>query len=309
MADEATARCRPGVLEPRNAYAVELRGMNPVERLRYIAQAQGADPSFVTCEAAEALVSLVATQPEGLLMACRRLIEHNLAVGPLWWLSARMLRSDEPEREGMEAARELAYDDTARHLADSLDDVGVAVVVGWPDVTAGALRRRGDVEVLVVDWDSQGAQFVRRLNDWGCEATLVPASGAATAAMVADVVLVEAFAAGPGGVIATPGSLAAAAMARHRQVPVWVVCGVGRVLPEALWDTLMSCLDSSGAEPWDRFVELVPASLINAVVGPDGGTSIHIQAPDYAVGVEAALGYSTCPPAPELLRISETLPG
>lgn len=282
--------------------------MNPVERLRYVAQARGADPGLVACEAADALVALASIQPEGLLTACRRLIERNLAFGTLWWLSARMLRSEDPEKEGADAAAELADDATFRYLADSLDGVGVVVVVGWPDVTAGALRLRGDVEVLVVDWESEGAQLVRRLRDWGSQATLVPAQGAATAAVVADAVLVEAFAAGPGGVVATPGSLAAAAMATHQQIPVWAVAGVGRVLPAALWDTLMSCLDASGVEPWDRSVELVPATLISGVVGPSFAVSMQQGSSESATAVEVALHSSTCPAAPELLRISEGPP-
>lgn len=276
-----------------------------MERLRYISQAQGADPALVATEAAHALVELASVQPEGLVTACRRLIERNVALGPLWWLSARMLRAADPKVEGAEAARQLDADTTPACLAELLDGVGVAVAVGWPDLIAGALRRCGDVEVLVVDWDSQGAGFVRRLNDWGCEATLVAPSGAATAAVVADVVLVEALAAGPGGVVATPGSLGVAATAAHRRVPVWAVAGVGRTLPGPLWDTLVECLDNSGLEPWDRPAEVVPADLVNSVVGPLGAWSSPDEPAGSESAVTAALGASTCPVAPELLRVWE----
>jgi len=280
--------------------------MNPVERLRYISQARGADPTLVAAEAAGALIDLASVAPEGLVTACRRLIERNVALGPLWWLSARMLRAADPAQEGADAAEQLDADPTASCLADLLDGVGAAVVVGWPDLIAGALRACGDIEVLVVDWDSQGAGFVRRLSDWGCVATLVSPSGAATAAVVADVVLVEALAAGPGGVVATPGSLGVAATAAHRRVPVWAVAGVGRTLPGAMWDSLVECLDNSGLEPWDRPAEVVPADLLSFVVGPRGvWGSPDGQTSTLASGVAAALGSSTCPVAPELLRIWE----
>jgi hypothetical protein len=69
------------------------------------------------------------------------------------------------------------------------------------------------------------------------------------------------------------------------------VTGVGRVLPDGLWSALLARFDGNGIEPWDRVVELVPASLLDAVVGPDGLRE-----------VAAGLSDATCPSAPELLR-------
>lgn len=265
--------------------------MHPIEHLRYVARATGADPAVVACEAADALVSMARIQPAGLVPACRRLIDRHLAAGPLWWLSALMLRSDDPVGAGRAAAAALGSDPTASVLAAELPDEATVVVVGWPDVTADALRGRGDVEVLVVDWASEGAHLARRLRDRDHAVTLVPESGAAAAAAVADLVVVEAQVAGPAGVLATPGSLAAAAVAAQRQGPVWAVTGVGRVLPDALWDAVVARLDASGDEPWERGVEVVPAALIGRVIGPDGPA-------DTATG----LGATTCPAAPELFR-------
>jgi hypothetical protein len=265
--------------------------MHPIEHLRYVARAAGADPAVVAAEAAEALAQMARIQPAGLVPACRRLIERHLAAGPVWWLSARMLRDDDPVAVARRSAVELQDDPTARHLADLLPDGATALVIGWPDVTSDALRRRGDVEVLVVDWASEGEHLVRRLRDRGAEAELVPESGIGPAAVVSDVVLVEALAAGPAGVLAAPGSMAAAAVAAHQQVPVWAVAGVGRVLPGPLWDALLARLDESGTEPWDRTVEVVPADLIGQVVGPDG-----------ALDPGEGLQRSTCPAAPELFR-------
>ena len=265
--------------------------MHPIEHLRYVARATGADPAVVAAEAADALVEMARIQPAGLVPACRRLIERHLSAGPVWWLSARMLRDHDPVAAGRRAASELEQDRTASVLADALPDSATVVLVGWPDVASEALRRRGDVEALVVDWGSEGEQLVRRLRDRGSEAVLVSESGVGPAAVVADLVVVEALAAGPAGLLAAPGSMAAAAVAAHQQVPVWGVAGVGRLLPGQLWDALLARLDESGVEPWDRSVEVVPASLLTMIVGPDG-------CDDPAEGLLKA----TCPPAPELFR-------
>jgi hypothetical protein len=265
--------------------------VHPIEHLRYVARAAGADPAAVAVEAADALADMARIQPAGLLPACRRLIDRHLCAGPVWWLSARILRDDDPVGAARRSADELQTDPTPRRLADELPDSATALVVGWPDVAADALRRRGDVEVLVVDWAAEGEQFVRRLRDRGGEASLVPESGVGPAAVVADVVLLEAMAAGPAGLLAAPGSMAAAAVAAHQLVPVWAVTGVGRTLPGPLWDALLQRLDESGSEPWDRRVEVVPSDLISCVIGPEG-----------PLDAEEGLRQATCPAAPELFR-------
>jgi hypothetical protein len=265
--------------------------MHPIEHLRYIARATGADPGLIAREAADSLVEIARGQPAGLLPACRRLIDRHVAAGPVWWLSARMLREADPAVAGRRAADELDADATSSVLADLLDDGATAVVVGWPDIAAEALRRRGDVEVLAVEWSGEAEQLARRLRSRGSSVSVVPESGAATAAAVADAVVLEATAAGPAGILALPGSLAVAAVAARRQVPVVAVAGVGRVLPAELWDALLERLDASGVEPWERNVEVVPADLLSAVAGPEKVAA----APE-------GLGASTCPAAPELFR-------
>jgi hypothetical protein len=72
---------------------------------------------------------------------------------------------------------------------------------------------------------------------------------------------------------------------------VWAVTGVGRVLPSRLWAALLGRLDEGDDEPWDRGVELVPATLVGSTAGPAG----------LLAGAEG-LHLTTCPVAPELLR-------
>jgi hypothetical protein len=153
------------------------------------------------------------------------------------------------------------------------------------------LRRRGDVEVLVVESGGEGHALVRRLEGAGVEAVEVLETGLAAAVCVCDLVLIEALAAGPDYLLAPVGSHAAAAVASTCGIPVWAVTGVGRVLPARLWDALTTRLDAGHTEPWDRGEEIVPTSLVTHVVGPDG-----LVDPTYG------FGNATCPVVPELLR-------
>ena len=126
----------------------------------------------------------------------------------------------------------------------------------------------------------------------GTDPSVVPDTGVAAAAVVSDLVLIEALAAGPTGILATSGSHAAAAAAAHAGIPVWAVAGVGRVLPCRLWAALLGRLDEGDDEPWDRGVELVPAALRRR----DGRAR-----PDCSPAADG-LALATCPVAPELLR-------
>jgi len=264
--------------------------MHPIERLRHVARAEGADPALVAREAAYALASVARSEPAGLLPACRRLVSRHVAAGPVWWLAARMLTDAEPGEAAQRSAAELDNDPTGDRLVAALPDDATVVVVGWPDVTAAALRRRGDVEVLVADAGGEGHMLARRLSDAGGDVTVIPDRGIGAAAVVADLVLVEALAAGPSGLLAVPGSHAAAAVAARAGVAVWGVVPVGRVLPERLWRAMLERFDADG-EPWERGGELVAADLLAQVVGPEG-----------ALEVTAGLAATTCPAAAELFR-------
>lgn len=266
--------------------------MHPIERLRYVARAEGAGPSLLAREAAGALASF-ANDPAALVTACRRLVERHASAGPVWWLSARVLGvgAGDPGTEAWRAAEEVEDDPTPGVLAAALPDAAVVLVVGWPEQAGDALRKRGDLEVLVVDAGGDGSAFSRRLRGAGVEAVDVPDSGLGSAAAESDLVLLEASALGPDGFLAPVGSRAAAAVARHAGVPVWVVVGVGRVLPGRLWDALVSRLDADDAEPWDRTDEVVPLDLADVAYGPTG--------PDPAADAPKR---ADCPVAPELLR-------
>ncbi len=154
------------------------------------------------------------------------------------WFGARVLTAGDASDEIWVAAGEMQADPTAGHLAHALPDDAVVTVLGWPDEIAEALPRRGDVEVLAVDTAGEASGFVSRLWRADMEATDVPQAGLGAAVAASSVVLLESTAIGPTEFLAVSGSRAAAAVARHAGIPVWLVAGVGRVLPQRMWDGL-----------------------------------------------------------------------
>ena len=241
--------------------------MHPIERLRFVARASGVDHGLLVRETAGALASL-GFDPAGLVTACRRVLDRHPTSGPLWWLATRVLTAHEPTREAWRCADEIDEDRTALELVYALPQDARVCVLGWPELVGEALARRGDLEVLVVDVLGEGRGLVRRLQRADVDAVEVPPAGLGAAAASADVVLLEASALGADGAVAVAGSHAAAAVGAHAEVPVWVVAGVGRALPEGTWRALVARLDAD--EPWEADDELVPLDLLTGVVGPSG---------------------------------------
>ncbi len=265
--------------------------MHPIERLRYVARASGADQRSLVAETASALRGL-RLEPNGLVTACRRIVERHPASGPLWWLCARVVTSPEPFQAAMDAAELIDDDPTPDHLVDYLPDDATVTVIGWPDLAGEALVRRGDPRVLAVDAHGEGSAYVRRLRRSDVDAEVVPVSGLAAAVASSDLVLIEAAAVGPDGALCIAGSRAAAAVAYCAEIPVWLVAGVGRRLPAALWSAMLERVEH-GRDPWELDDEVVPLGLVSHVAGPDG----------ISEGL-GALNGTECPMAPELLRSS-----
>lgn len=200
-----------------------------------------------------------------------------------------MLCAADPLREARDAVDEIEADRTADHLSLAVDDNATVAVLGWPCVVGSALVRRGDVEVLVIDAMGQGSSFARVLEDHDLRVGDVAASGLGAAVASADLVVLEAAVASGDEFIAAAGSRAAAAVARANSTPVWLVVGVGRVLPDRVWQALIGRLDL--AEPWELDEELVPLDLVDRVVGPAG-----LEDP------ATLRSRIDCPIAPELFR-------
>jgi hypothetical protein len=263
--------------------------VHPIERLRYVARASGIDHASVARETAAALAGL-AFDPPGIVTACRRVVERHPASGPVWWMASRVLTAADPIAEAWHVADLLDEDRTAWELSLALPDDATVTVLGWPEVAAGALPRRGDVEVLVVDVLGEGHGLVRALRRADVVADVVAVHALAACVAASDVVLIEASALGPDGFVAIAGSHAAAAVAHHSGTPVWLVAGLGRALPATTWKTVAERVSEGSLEAED---EIVPADLIDTVLGPEGLRTF--------VEVVASPG---CPVAHELLRPS-----
>jgi hypothetical protein len=264
--------------------------VHPIERLRYVARASGVPATAVVAETAAALASF-GDDPHGLITACQRVVARQPSSAPLVWFAARVVTSGDPASEIWEAAGALHADRTSAELAAALPDDATVCLLGWPDLVGEALPRRGDLEVLVVDVAGEGIGLTRQLWQSDVHAVDVPQSGLAAAVVAADLVLLEAGAIAPTEFLAVSGSRAAASVARLTEVPVWLVGGVGRLLPLRMWEGMRSRLEAGGDEPWDADDEIVPLDLVDRIAGPQG---VH--------DVAAALRLTDCPVAPELFR-------
>ncbi|MEZ5280528.1 MAG: hypothetical protein R2770_08630 [Acidimicrobiales bacterium] len=241
--------------------------MHPIERLRYVARAGGVDQAMVVREAAGALGAL-GFDPAGLVTSCRRLVSRHPMAGALWVLASRVVTSADPMREAWAVVDELDRDHTARELAAALPDGAGVTIIGWPDTIPSGLVRRGDLRVLVVDQFGEASGLVRQLEDRDVDAEDVPMVGLGGAVRSTDIVLIEASMAGEEGVVASSGSLAAAATARATGARVWAVIAADRVLPPSTWRFATSSL--RGPEPWGDDDEIVPLDMIDSIVGPVG---------------------------------------
>lgn len=241
-------------------------------------------------EAASALAE-AGVERAGLVAACRKLLDRHPTVGPVWTLAARVLSASDPIAEAGRVAEDVEGDPTATALAAALPEDATVVTLGWPDQVADALRRRSDLDVLLVDGAGQARGLCQRLRSAGVECVDVSDAGLGAAVAEADLLLLEAAAAGPDGFVAAPGSRAAAALAQVGEVSLWVVVGQGRMLPAPLWEALAARLDYAGGDPWDRPEEMVAFAMGSQIFGPDG---IHASL--------KAAARADCPSAPELFE-------
>ena len=155
-------------------------------------------------------------------------------------------------------------------LAAALPEEAVTVVLGWPELTAQAIHRRGDLRVRVVDVHGEGGALADALGEVGVDAVDVPESGLGAAVAEADAVVIEALAMGPGGLVAVAGSRAAAAVARHAGIPVWAVGRGGPAAARpAAGEALLGRLEAGG-EPWDADARGGAARPVDIVAGPVG---------------------------------------
>jgi hypothetical protein len=266
--------------------------MHPIERLRYVARASGADQRVLVSETAAALRGL-GMDPAGLVTSARRIVERHPTSGALWWLCARVLAAPQPYREAAACVDEIEADVTPDVIIDALPDEATVVVLGWPDLAGEALLRRGDATVLVVDVGDDASSYVRRLERADVAVELISGASVGAAVAAADLVLIETSAVSPEGAICVVGSRAAASVAYCSEIPVWLVAGVGRRLPTQMWQSLATRL-VEGSDPWDLDDEVVPIGLFSGFAGPSGVVEPSME----ALAAECPLTYELLKPAP-----------
>jgi hypothetical protein len=191
--------------------------MNPMEHLRIVARSQSGSRRLAS-EAAWALADLVYwVEPQGLVPACRRLVEWHPAAGALWNLAVRVLAAPDPADEARVVSSELAADTTAQELAHLIPQGARVVSVGG-EVWREARRLRPDVREA-----GRGSD--------------------------ADLVVIEADALGPGGFVARRGATEVVG----GDAPVWLIASTGTVVSMAVWERLVARLSKQqGHEVVDR---------------------------------------------------------
>ena len=260
--------------------------MHPIEQLRYVARASGADAGLLVEEAASAL-SVFGRDPAAMLTACRRLLTRQPAVGPLWWMCARLVTATDARSAARSVARELREDRTGRCLVDDLPDGATVAIAGWPDLTVAGLPRRGDVRVLVVDVEGQGPAVVRRLERHDVVAEDIDPAKIGGVVEESDVVIVEAGAAGSAAALVDVGSVPLAATARALGRPVWLVAGVGRRVLEPYWQAIVERVDDRDLPPFLAPFEILSLGLVDVVVTPDGPVPVdQLGPPDMPLASE-----------------------
>jgi len=267
---------------------VTLPIVHPIERLRYVARAGDVPAELLVREAAGALAGF-ASDPIELLTACRQLVRRRPRCGPLIWLAARMITGPDPVAEASDAANSIENDRTPSELAAALPDSSRVVVIGSPSLIERAVLDRPDLHVMIVAAAGDGYSLLNAVDSTGRRHSDVPDWGMAAAVADSDLVLIEAEATGADGTIARSGSRAATAVAASAGVPVWLVSGVGRLMPNSMWNSMINLPMPS--DPWLLHTEQMPLEGIERVCTRSGLVSV----PD-------ALAASDCPIAPELFR-------
>jgi hypothetical protein len=260
--------------------------MQPFERLRRIARQPGDDRTLVA-ESADCLADFD-DDPAGLVVTCRRLLHHHPDCAPLWWLCSRVLAAPEPSETAWEAERMVLDDRTPGRIAALLPfpHERPIAVIGWPELTGEALESRPDLEVLVVRGRDEQQSWRARLAR--SDASARPVDTIEARALEPSHVLVEVEAASPAQALLVAGTRDLLDEIRRPTTIVWLVAGVGRVLPPRLFDAMARRI----APPEDHGLELLEVQLVDRIAGPTG-----LDRP------ENLQRRVDAPVAPELLRL------
>ena len=258
--------------------------VTPAERLRSVTR-RSLDDDHLAPAAADALAGC-ADEPASLVVACRRVLAHHPAHGPLWWVCSRILAAPDPAAAAHTAVRELEADRTGDRLGATLpllDDGEVVAIVGYSATVDDALLERFDIEAVAVrvDGDDPVGALRRRRTD---HAVRVVDEWDPALERTARL-LVSATAIGPERALVAAGTGAVLDAIGVSAGEVWLVGGVGRVLPARVYDMLVSSV------PQGDVYEQISLQRFDRLAGPRGLERPH----DATARID-------CPVVPELLR-------
>jgi hypothetical protein len=260
---------------------------NPFERLRSLARWSG-DDDDLAAEAALALAAL-AGDP-GLVVACRRMLAHHPMNARLWWLLAHVLAAPDPNMAARSCRDALDADRTADRLAAALPLQGEGErlgVVGWTRTIDHAVAERSDLDVVAIKidgadptWSLRGRstdRTIRIIEPWEC-------STASVAHVLIPVIAIDDRDA------IVPAGVEELIWEIGESTSVWLVGGLGVVLPRQLVDALWRAVTDSSDEQ-SLGAERLDFARVTRIVGSRGAEPL----PDALMGYE-------CPLPAELLR-------
>jgi hypothetical protein len=258
--------------------------VTPAERLRSVTR-RSVDDDQLALAAADALAGF-ADEPASLVVACRRVLAHHPAHGALWWVCSRILAAPDPAAAARAAVRELEADRTGDRLGATLpllDEGEVVAIVGYSATVDDALLERFDIEAVAVrvEGDDPVAALRRRRTDL---AVRVVDAWDPVLERTARL-LVSAAAIGPERALVATGAGAVLDAIGTNAAEVWLVGGIGRVLPARVYDMVASSVRTE-----DEYEE-ISLQRFDRLAGPRGLERPH----DATARID-------CPVVPELLR-------
>ena len=273
--------------------------MHPIEHLRYVARATGADPVSLVSETAQALRGL-RSEPAGLVLAARRIVERHPTCAPLWWLCASVLAAGEPFEKARELSAQIDADETTNHLVDALPADATVCIVGWNPTALEALARRGDCRAIIVDSFGTGDAAVNALERLDIDVQGVTLEHAAIGVQMSDVVIVDALGCGGAEVLSVGGSHAVAAIAYCENKSAWTVTRRGTRLPIELW-TAMKLANRDADASWRSVVDVIHRQLLGRIIGPTGVSDIDMNTVQNNEQNKVQSFVGECPASTEML--------
>ncbi len=201
-----------------------------------MARAGEIDAAELCVEAAYALSGLT-HDPRALVQSCRRLLEFHPDCGPLWWVCAHMLEASDLRLCANELVTQLEGDASGEELF-ALPATDAVIVAQCSRQIVRALCERLDIGVRLVGRPNMVRSYLRYFSDSivGAQGFLVDEIDEALDR--ASAVVVEVLAAGEGKYLFDEVGRALVEQARKSEIAIYLLAGVGRILPPELFHVM-----------------------------------------------------------------------